>query len=287
MNMTKLKENALHFMEKFKDSKATLLGAAQAYYYLLSIIPLFVVCFAIIPYLNINPEDTVQFLHDVMPSEMASVFEDNILSFVETPRGGLLTVGIIGVLWSASGAMTTLMESVNQAYDVEETRSFIKARLIAIGLTLGMIFTLIFAMLIPIFGSEVLGFVENYFGFDSVFASIFESLRWVIGFVLLTVFLMILLRFAPNIHVPFKTVFPGALVTSVLWIITSFGFSFYVSNFGNYSAVYGSLGGIIILMIWFYLTGIILIVGAITNVLFQEKKHIDPEATDKQDRYSS
>ena len=98
---------------------------------------------------------------------------------------------------------------------------------------------------------------------------------------------MILLRFAPNIHVPFKTVLPGALVTGVLWIITSFGFSFYVSNFGNYSAVYGSLGGIIILMIWFYLTGIILIVGAITNVLFQEKKQIDPETTEEHDRYSS
>src|SRR5699024_11806491 len=96
-------------------------------------------------------------------------------------------------------------------------------------------------------------------GFESVFASVFESLRWVIGFALLIIFLMILYRFAPSIKLPFKYVFPGAIVAGVLWLIISFGFSFYVSTFGNYYAVYGSLGGIIILRMWFFITGIILV----------------------------
>src|SRR5699024_2804792 len=86
------------------------------------------------------------------------------------------------------------------------------------------------------------------------------------------VFLMILYRFAPSIKLPFKYVFPGAVVAGVLWLIISFGFSFYVSNFGNYSAVYGSLGGIIILMMWFFLTGTILMVGALINALNLENK---------------
>lgn len=275
--MDKLKKYFQQFMTKFNDTNATLLGAAQAYYYLLSIFPLFAVCFAIIPYLHINPDDIIEFLNDVLPSEMVSIVEDNVLSFVDSPNGGLITVGILGVIWSASNAMNTLIKSINEAYHVNEERDFIQVRLLAIGLTLGMIVTLIFAMILPIFGSEVLGFIESYTGFESVFASVFESLRWVIGFALLIIFLMILYRFAPSIKLPFKYVFPGAIVAGVLWLIISFGFSFYVSNFGNYSAVYGSLGGIIILMMWFFLTGTILMVGAIINALYRENKQTSTE----------
>lgn len=275
--MDNLKQYSKQFMTKFNDTNATLLGAAQAYYYLLSIFPLFAVCFAIIPYLNINPDELIGFLSDALPSEMVSIVEDNVLAFVDSPSGGLLTIGIIGVIWSASNAMNTLIQSMNEAYYVNEERNFVKVRLLAIGLTLGMIITLIFAMLAPIFGSEVLTFIESYTGFSSIFASVFESLRWVIGFALLIVFLMILYRFAPSIKLPFKYVFPGAIVAGVLWLIISFGFSFYVSNFGNYSAVYGSLGGIIILMMWFYLTGTILMVGAIINALYRENKQTSSE----------
>lgn len=279
--MTNLKKNITLFMDKFNEANGSLLGAAQAYYYLLSIVPLFVLGFAIIPYLNINPDEAMKFLSDAIPGEMASIFEDNILDFVETPRGGLLTVGIIGVIWSASNAMNALIKSVNEAYNVDETRSFIRVRLTAIGLTLGMVISLIFAMLLPVFGSEILQFVESYLGVSSPIATIFDSLRWVIGFSLLTLFLIVLFRFAPNVTLPIKHVLPGALVASVLWQVTSFGFSFYISNFGNYDAVYGSLGSIIILMMWFYLTGTILIVGAVINVLFHETKSTYPETEQK------
>src|SRR5699024_5470754 len=145
-------------------------------------------------------------------------------------NGGLITVGILGVIWSASNAMNTLIQSINEAYHVNEERDFIQVRLLAIGLTLGMIITLIFAMVLPIFCSEVLEFIESYTVVDSLFASVLDSLRWVIGFALLIVFLMILYRFAPCVKLPFKYVFPGAVVTGVLWLIISFGFSFYVSN---------------------------------------------------------
>src|SRR5699024_2673172 len=148
-----------------------------------------------------------------------------------------------------------------------------------------MIVTLIFAMILPIFGSEVLGFIESYTGFESVFASVFESLRWVIGFALLIIFLMILYRFAPSIKLPFKYVFPGAVVAVVLCLIISFGFSFYVSNFAHYSAVYGSLGRIIISMMWFFLTGTILMVGAIINALYRGNKQA-PAAVEEESQSS-
>lgn len=268
--MSKLKNVAKRFMTKFKEDKVPLLAAAQAYYYLLSIVPLLIVCFALIPYFNINPNDAISFLGDTIPDEMASILEEKIVSLVETPRGGLLTVGIIGALWSASNAINALIKSANEAYDVEETRSFIIVRLLALGLTLGVIIALVVAILLPVFGNIILDFLQSYIGFSGAFALLFQILRWALSLVLLTTFLMILYRFAPNKKMPFKHVLPGALTASILWQVISLGFSYYVSNFGSYSATYGSLGGIIILMIWFFLTGIILMIGAITNVLYHE-----------------
>lgn len=247
-----------------------LLGAAQAYYYLLSVIPLVAICFALIPYLNIDPDKAIGFFNDALPGELASHFEKSILQFVHKPQGGLLILGILGVLWSVSNALHALIKSINEAYGVKETRSFIFVRLIALGLTIGMIMALLFAMVLPVFGNMIFESLKAYIGFGLTFKRIYQVLIWVFGLALLMLFLIILYRFAPNLSIPLKHTLPGALTACILWLMTSFGFYFYISNFGSYSPIYGSLGGVIILMVWFFLTGIILMVGAIVNVLCHE-----------------
>ena len=107
-----------------------------------------------------------------------------------------------------------------------------------------------------------------------------QILRWAISIIVLTGILLMFYRFAPNKNLPFKDTLPGALVASIAWLLISFGFSFYIDNFGNYSATYGSLGGIIILMMWFFLTGIILMVGALINVIYQQNQQKTDEAKD-------
>ncbi|MBY7141815.1 YihY/virulence factor BrkB family protein [Virgibacillus sp. NKC19-3] len=276
--MDKAKNFAKGFMTKFKEDNVPLLAAAQAYYYLLAIFPLIIVGFTIIPYFNINPNDAVDFIGNLLPSEIASVFEENIISLIETPKGGLLTVGILGALWAASNGINAFIKASNTAYDVQETRSFVVVRLIALGLTLGMIIALVVAFILPMFGSIILNFLESLLGFSGATSLLFQVLRWTLSIFVLTGLLMFLYRFAPNKKIPFKHIFPGAVTASVLWQLISLGFSFYVSNFGNYSATYGSLGGIIILMIWFFLTGLILMTGAIINVLYHRRmRHADPE----------
>ncbi|MEC5425983.1 YihY/virulence factor BrkB family protein [Virgibacillus sp. C22-A2] len=266
--MSKLKNYMKDFSTKFKEDNVPVLAAAQAYYYLLSIVPLLIVCFAIIPYLNINPNDAITFIENVLPSEMASIFEENIVSLVETPRGGLLTVGIIGALWSSSAGINAFIKSTNEAYGVAETRNFLVVRLVALGLTIGMIAALVIAILLPVFGNVILGLIESITGISGSMLILFQLLRWTVSIIVLTALLIMLYRFAPDKKLPVKHIIPGALVASILWQIVSLGFSFYVSNFGNYSATYGSLGGIIILMIWFFLTGLILMTGAVVNVLY-------------------
>ncbi|HLQ94892.1 MAG TPA: YihY/virulence factor BrkB family protein [Pseudogracilibacillus sp.] len=267
------KKFAKSFIHKFLKDKVTLLAAGQAYYYLLSILPLLVIGFAIIPYLNLQTSQAVQFLDTIVPGKLASVFEKDISKFIETPHGGILTIAIIGVFWTASNAMNALIKSINIVYEVKEARPILKVRILATALTLGMLLALIFAMFIPVFGSALLGFIKNHLSVSSSFINLFHALRWVIGFILLTLFLIILYRLAPSMKLPIYYIIPGALTASILWEITSFGFSFYVTHFGNYSAVYGGLGGIIIIMIWFFLTGVTLMIGAMVNILIYEFKH--------------
>lgn len=262
------------FSEKFKEDKATILAAAQAYYYLLAIVPLLILLLSILPYLQIDPQRVVDFLGTILPGEVASTFEENIISVVTTPSGGLLTFGILGTLWSASNAVTAFIKATNQAYDVEETRSFIKQKGMAILLTLFMLIAVIVALILPIFGGAIIASVSSFLDLPPQTEILFQVLRWVISIAVMSIVLAFMYKIAPNKNFPFKEVLIGALTATVLWQLVSLGFSFYVSNFGSFNATYGSLGGLIILMLWFFLTGLILVIGAEINALIHRTKNV-------------
>lgn len=278
--MKTIKNYIKQLMEKFSEHNVTLLAAGQAYYYLLSIFPLLIVAFAIIPYLNLDVNQVMDTVEKSLPSGMAEIFEDNIVSLIETPKGGLLTIGIIGALWSASNGVNAFIKSANSAYGVEETRSFIVVRAMALGLTIGLIIALGVAITLPIFGNTIVKYLDMILSLGSSKTILIQILRWAISIIVLTGILLMFYRFAPNKNLPVKDTLPGALVASIAWLLISFGFSFYIDNFGNYSATYGSLGGIIILMMWFFLTGIILMVGALINVIYQQNQQNTNEAKD-------
>ncbi|ETP70794.1 ribonuclease [Planococcus glaciei] len=258
---------------EIKKDRATTLAAAQAYYYLLAIVPLLILLLAILPYLQLDPNRVMDFIATVLPGEVATTFQDTIVSVVTTPSGGLLTFGILGTLWSASNAMTAFIEATNQAYDVEETRSFIKLKGMAILLTLFMLVAVIIALVLPIFGGAIIDMISSFLNLPQQTEIIFQVLRWVISIAVMSLVLAFLYKFAPNKHFPFKEVIIGAVIATVLWQVVSLGFSFYVSNFGSYSATYGSLGGLIVLMLWFFLTGLILVIGAEINAVLHKRKH--------------
>lgn len=271
--MSKVTSYAKELGQEFKKDNATTLAAAQAYYYLLAIVPLLILLLAILPYLQLDPQRVVDFIGTILPGEVAATFEETIISVVTTPSGGLLTFGILGTLWSASNAMTAFIDATNQAYDVEETRSFIKKKGMAIILTIFMLVAVIVALVLPIFGGAIINIITEFLNLPQQTEIIFQVLRWVISIAVMSIVLACLYKFAPNKHFPFKEVLIGAFIATVLWQLVSLGFSFYVSNFGNFSATYGSLGGLIILMLWFFLTGLILVVGAEINAIVHRHKH--------------
>ncbi|PKH10942.1 MULTISPECIES: YihY/virulence factor BrkB family protein [Planomicrobium] len=275
--MGKAKSYGKEFGAKFKEDNATILAAAQAYYYLLAIVPLLILLLAILPYLQIEPQRVMDFMGTILPGEVASTFEEQIVSVVTTPSGGLLTFGILGTLWSASNAVSAFIKATNEAYDVEETRSFFAQKGIAILLTLFMLVAVIIALVLPIFGGAIIDMISSFMNLPSQTEIIFQVLRWVISIAVMSIVLAIMYKIAPNKHFPFKEVIIGALIATILWQLVSLAFSFYVANFGSYSATYGSLGGLIVLILWFFLTGLILVIGAEINAIIHRHKNVKNE----------
>ncbi|MBT2641841.1 YihY/virulence factor BrkB family protein [Bacillus sp. ISL-41] len=268
----KLKYYGKSLLGELKKDRATGLAAQQAYYYMLALFPLLILMIAIVPYLNIDPQKAINVVNTLLPSQSAELLRDNVVKLVSERNGGLLTFGIIGTLWSASSGMNAFIKAMNIAFDVKETRSFIKARLVSIMLTFGLILAFVVALLLPVFGKVILDTVESIVQIPEPFDIVFNIVRWVVAIVVMAAVLAGLYRVAPNKHYPFKHVIPGAIFATVVWQLISLGFSFYVSNFGNYSATYGSIGGVIVLMLWLFLTGLALVLGGEINAIYHRDK---------------
>jgi len=268
----KLKHYSKSLLGELKKDRATGLAAQQAYYYMLALFPLLILMIAIVPYLNIDPQKAINVVNTLLPSQSAELLRDNVVKLVSERNGGLLTFGIIGTLWSASSGMNAFIKAMNIAFDVKETRSFIKARLVSIMLTFGLILAFVVALLLPVFGKVILDTVESIVQIPEPFDIVFNIVRWVVAIIVMAAVLAGLYRVAPNKHYPFKHVIPGAIFATVVWQLISLGFSFYVSNFGNYSATYGSIGGVIVLMLWLFLTGLALVLGGEINAIYHRDK---------------
>lgn len=267
-------------IKEIKEDRVTGLAAEQAYYYLLALFPLLILLLSLLPYLNIDIQTALDTIKTFMPAETMEVIEKNIINILSERNGGLLTFGFLGTIWSASNGMNAFIHSMNIAYDVEETRNFIKARFISIALTLGLVVAFIVMLGLPVFGKVIIDLLQQVIPIPEETQIIFSFLRWVIAVVVISLVLTFLYRFAPNKSFPIKHVIPGAVTATVLWLGISLGFSFYVSNFANYSSTYGSLGGVIILMLWLYLSGLIFVIGGEINAILHRQNSI-PKKTSR------
>ncbi|MDR4928098.1 MULTISPECIES: YihY/virulence factor BrkB family protein [Peribacillus] len=261
-------------IKEIKEDRVTGLAAEQAYYYLLALFPLLILLLSILPYLNIDIQTALDTIKTFMPAETMEVVEKNIINILSERNGGLLTFGFLGTIWSASNGMNAFIHSMNIAYDVEETRNFIKARIISIVLTLGLVVAFIVMLGLPVFGKVIIDLLQQVIPIPEEMQILFSLLRWVIAVVVISLVLAFLYRFAPNKSFPIKHVIPGAVTATVLWLGISLGFSFYISNFANYSSTYGSLGGVIILMLWLYLSGLIFVIGGEINAILHRQNSI-------------
>lgn len=253
------------------------LAAQLAYFFLLSLFPFLLFLMTLIGYLPIEQLNVIGFIETYAPAEINELIKQNVTELVNNQSGSLLSIGIIGTLWSASNGIKAIMRGFNRAYDVDEDRSFIAARVIAIILTIVMIFVICLAFLLPIFGKMIGEYIFTFVGLSNGFVNVWGTLRWVISSVIFFIVLLVLYKLAPNKQIQFKSAVWGALFATVSWQLVSLAFSYYVNSIGNYSATYGSLGTVIVLMIWFYLTGIIIMIGGVINSILKKGEYLESE----------
>lgn len=259
-------------IQRFVLHEVSGLAAQISFYLLLSLFPFFIFTFSLLAYLPISSEEVLRLISQYIPQEALPIIDHNLRSVLDVQRGGLLSFGIIATIWSASNGSHAVMHALNRAYDVTEARSFIHARLVAFLLTFSMVGALVIALLLPVFGQWIGYAIFSLLGLTEAFLTVWNILRWLISFFVINLIFSYIYFVAPNTSLDLDDVWPGALFASLGWQLVSFCFSYYVSNFGNFTATYGSLGGIIILMLWFYLSGIILILGGEINALLKLRK---------------
>lgn len=259
------------FIKRLQVDDVSGLAAQLSYFFLLSLFPLLIFLFTLLAYPPFSQEDILRIVRSYAPDGSMAIIEGNLAEVMEG-NSTLLSFGVIGTIWSASNGMNAIIKAFNHAYGVKESRTYFISRGMSIILTLAMIFVFIVALLLPVFGKQIGIFLFAEFGLSDEFLSIWNHMRWVISTIVLFIVFTILYLIAPNKKLKCLTVIPGAIFATAGWSLVSFLFSFYVAYFANYSATYGSLGGIIVLMVWFYLSGLIIILGGEINALISNKE---------------
>lgn len=252
-------------------------AAALGFYLTLAIFPAMIGLMAVIPYLPIPhlEQAIMDLLREAMPTRAAQLFEGVVREVTSERRGGLLSFGLIAALWSASTGMYAVMQQLNIVFNVEERRRFFKARATALGLTFLFGVLVLGAFSLVVVGGSIQAWIGHRMGFSAGLLGFFVVFRWVVIVLALLLALSLVYHLAPNRDREFHFISAGSVTATALLIGASFGFSVYTSNFGNYSAVYGSIGAVIVLMLWLFITGLLILVGAEIDVVLERR---DPAA---------
>jgi membrane protein len=220
------------------------------------------------------------YFRQVVPEEayrIIETFTGNIISGdAEAP--GLFTFGILFTIWAASGAFAALINALNRAYDVEETRPFWKVRGLAILMTLGLSVLILVGVLLLVLGPQIGETIANLFGLGDLFLLVWDIVRWPVALFFMIFTVALLYYFAPDANQPFRWITPGGLIGVLLWVLASVAFNFYVSNFGSYNRTYGSIGAVIVLLLYLYISSLTILFGATLNAtLVRMKEEISGE----------
>jgi membrane protein len=258
------------------------LAAQLAYYFFLALFPalLFLLAVAsLFPFQLI--QDLMSSLALVAPPEVLSIIRDQLTKIAVGDDQGILTIGIVGAVWSSSAALGAMIDAMNRAYDVKESRPWWKIRLIAIGLTVALAVFILVSSALVLVGPMVAEWLGRHAGYGPAFEWTWKILQWPIAILLTTVGIAIVHYVAPDVRQEWRWTVPGALFGTILWLFTSLGFKIYVVRFANYNETYGAIGGVMVLMLWFYLSGLAILIGAEMNA---EIEHASPEGKDPGER---
>ncbi len=268
-------ELARRTWKEVQDDDVLGLAAQLSYYFFLALFPAILFLLAVasfFPLANVA-DDVGNSLGPFVSPQVLSLIQDQMRRLADNQNGGLLTFGVLGALWSSSAALVSIVGALNRVYDIDEARPWWKVRLVAIGLTFGLALIVLTALSLVLLGPTLAEKLGQTTGWGAPFEWTWLILQWPLVFLLVATGIGLVYYFGPDADQDWVWISPGAVVATVLWLLISLVFKFYVANFTDYQASYGAVGAVIVVLLWFYVSGIALLTGAEMNA---EIEHASP-----------
>ncbi|MBN6774084.1 YihY/virulence factor BrkB family protein [Pseudomonas granadensis] len=264
---------------EFVDDEMSTYASALAYQMLFSLFPFILFLIALIGFLHL-PDffSWLRLQSELVLPPQALEQVNPVIDQLQQSKGGLLSIGIVIALYTASAGVRLMMSAMNAAYDVVEGRPIWKRFPLSIVYTVGIAGMLLIAAALMVLGPQVMGWIAAQVGLEEVIVTIWTIARWPVIVVLMMIAVALIYYVMPDVKQEFRFITPGSVLAVVVWILASLGFAFYVKTFANYNAMYGSIGAIIVLLLYFYISAAVLLLGAEMNAVIE---HMSSEGKEK------
>ncbi len=263
-------------IKKVGEDEVSIRSASLSYYFLLALFPLILFLFSIIGIFaassSVLRDNIVSELTRAAPASASQLVHKVVRGTLKSSGGLKLAAGLIGALWAASSGMRAVVASLDVIYQANESRPWWKQKLLAIGLTVALACLMLIGLTPTLYGVKLGRLLGEHIGFEHLFRFSWKIIEWPISFAAMFLGFSILYYFAPDLEERhWHWVTPGGVMGVVLWLVASVGFRFYLHFFNDYSATYGSIGAVIILMLWLYITALAILTGAELNWLIENQ----------------
>ncbi|MCJ8209555.1 YihY/virulence factor BrkB family protein [Mucilaginibacter sp. RS28] len=267
---------AKFFIKEIQQESLVSKASSLAYFFMLALFPAIIFLFTLIPYIPVShfQDQLIELMSVVLPYNAYSALEATIKDIIKNQNGQLLSVGFASALYFASNGVYKLMQAFNKSSLIVETRPWLRRRIISLTLTVVISFSLLLAIAILIAGQALVNLIERKLNSNGLFWTLLLLLgRWIIVILIFFSTLAILYRYGPaHKRDRWKLVSPGAILATFLAVLTSLGFTYYIDHFSSYNKVYGSIGTLIVVMIWLYINSLIILIGFELNASIELSK---------------
>lgn len=268
---------------EFVDDEMSTYASALAYQMLFSLFPFILFLIALIGFLHL-PDffSWLRLQSELVLPPQALEQVNPVIDQLQQSTGGLLSVGIVIALWTASAGVRLMMSAMNAAYDVVEGRPAWKRFPLSIFYTIGIAGMLLIAAALMVLGPQVMGWIAAQVGLEDFIVTLWTIVRWPVVVILLMMAVALIYYVMPDVKQEFRFITPGSVLAVVVWILASLGFGLYVKTFADYNAMYGSIGAIIVLLLYFYISAAVLLLGAEMNAVIE---HMSTEGKDDGEKF--
>lgn len=270
-----LKDFARDTIKSFQQDAVSDASAQLSYYFLLALFPFLFAMVTLAAFLPIHSDvnQALARLSHVMPAEAFGLVQDHLQRLVNNRQPHLLTIGLLTAVWTASRGVDAFRKNLNLAYDVTESRNFFVTNALAIGMTIAGAVLVVVGFAVMTVGGSLAFVLADKLHIGKQFAVLANLLRWPVTAMLIMLAVALVYYVLPDVKQKFRFITPGSVMATLLWLIATWGFTQYVENFGKYNVTYGSIGGVVVLMLWLYYTGMIFLLGGEMNAVLEHHAH--------------